>query len=51
VAKIVDSAEPEHDVYDQFLDETAQRFKSLRLPLSPDGVRVDMLIVAIKRRD
>lgn len=49
--RIVDSGEPEHEVHDQFLDETAQRFESLRLPLSSDGVRVDMLILAIKRRD
>jgi hypothetical protein len=49
--KIVESGEPEHELHDQYLDETAQRFESLRLPLSSDGNRVDMLILAIKRWD
>ena len=38
-------------IHNQYLDETAQRFESLRLPLSSDAVRIDMLVLAIKRWD
>ncbi len=49
--KLVETAKPTHEFYDQMVDDRVRQFEVIRLPLSTDGKTIDMiLIAAVPRR-
>ncbi len=48
--EVVDRGQPTHHLHDQLLEGQVQRYESLRLPLSSDGAKVDMLLIAARHR-
>ncbi len=44
---VVERGEPVHAFYDRIVDERVRHYETLRLPLSTDGVTVDMLLIAV----
>jgi hypothetical protein len=48
--EVVASGKPNHGFFDRTLDNRKLRFEALRLPLSSDGERIDMLLVCVRYR-
>ena len=44
---VAKTGQPFHVSRDRFIDERAQRYETLILPLSKDGERVDMLLAGL----
>lgn len=42
---VVESGEPSHGFYDQTVADKRHRYEALRLPLSTDGRKIDMLLI------
>lgn len=47
---VIARREPSHGFFERMLDNQELRFESLRLPLSSDGERIDMLLVCVRYR-
>jgi hypothetical protein len=43
--EVIDTGRPVHVFFNRLIDDRQRRFESLRLPLSSDGVKIDMLMV------
>jgi len=50
-ATTAETRRPFHSIRDRILDGKLRRYETLMLPLSPDGDRVDMLLVGLRYSD